>query len=202
MNSSTSEFIDMNSFMHSYMNSAFVNIDSYSWNHRYEFICMNAYVNSSFAPWIHDYEFVYFLIHSYEFILWFNDMKSAVNSTYKHWIHHYIPNSHWYMNLWLRALGCLIHIQIQIPAVNLKQPSSDSNGSIALIHWQFNFIGTYSAQRVAKNAAPVRLCQSKRCLVSLCCHTTGTIHDSSMDVWVALSLGVDTRQSIAWCHRA
>jgi len=102
MNSSTSEFIDMNSFMHSYMNSAFVNIDSYSWNHRYEFICMNAYVNSSFAPWIHDYEFVYFLIHSYEFILWFNDMKSAVNSTYKHWIHHHIPNS--YMNAWLMLL--------------------------------------------------------------------------------------------------
>ena len=50
MNSSTSEFIDMNSFMHSYMNSAFVNINSYSRNRRYEFICMNAYVNSRFAP--------------------------------------------------------------------------------------------------------------------------------------------------------
>ena len=102
MNLSTSKFIDMHSFMHSYMNSAFVNINSYSWNHRYEFICMNAYVNSRFVPWIHDYEFIYFLIHRYEFILWFNDMNSAVNSTYKHWIHHHIPNS--YMNAWLMLL--------------------------------------------------------------------------------------------------
>ena len=111
MNSSTSEFIDMNSFMHSHTNSAFANINSYSWNHRYEFICMNAYVNSSFEPWIHDYEFVYFLIHRYEFILWFNDMNSAVNSTYKHWIHHYIPNS--YMNAWLMLLNSDMCLQFR-----------------------------------------------------------------------------------------